>query len=206
MAGAPRGSVNLLAGGNGRLDITASGTITKLAGNQLVRTRAMYRDKGFITLVPDLAPDMKVGADGVLAGYRVSQNYADDVGAMVLHLRTIKRSPVVVIGPLASKILAAAVVVAKERTATTTPVTITPSTAHPRPWLRTAWWRPDLRAGIVLLTRRPGAPSAACRRRLPGGRRQGLQPSPRQGPQRQDLRDRNSRCARGSRPGDRRRG
>ena len=37
------GSVILLAGGNGRLDITAAGEITKLTGNQLVRTRAKYR-------------------------------------------------------------------------------------------------------------------------------------------------------------------
>src|SRR5262249_40030041 len=70
-------------------------------------------------------------------------------------------SPVVAVGPLASRILAAALVVAEERAATTTPVTITPSTAHPRPGLRTAWWRPDLRAGIVPLTRRPGAPPVA---------------------------------------------
>jgi hypothetical protein len=44
----------------------------------------------------------------------------------------------VVIGPLASRILAAVVVVAKAREATTAPVKITPSTAHPRPWLRAA--------------------------------------------------------------------
>ena len=50
------GSVILLAGGNGRLDITAAGEITKLTGNQLVRTRAKYRAKGYNTLVPDLAP------------------------------------------------------------------------------------------------------------------------------------------------------
>ena len=47
-------------------------------------------------------------------------------------------SPVVVIGPLASRILAAVVVVAKARVATTAPVAITPSTAHLRPRLRAA--------------------------------------------------------------------
>src|SRR5262245_7364044 len=66
--GAPKGAVILLAGGNGRLDITANGTIAKLSGNQLVRTRALYRVRGYDTLVPDLAPDMKVGSDGVLNG------------------------------------------------------------------------------------------------------------------------------------------
>ncbi len=81
------GSVILLAGGNGRLDITAGGEITKLTGNQLVRTRAKYRAKGYYTLVPDLAPDMKVGSDDVVSGYRVSLNYAKDIGAMVKYLR-----------------------------------------------------------------------------------------------------------------------
>lgn len=96
--GPAKGSVILLAGNNGRLDITPAGQITKLNGNQLVRTRANYQAKGFDTLVPDLAPDMKVGANDVLAGYRVSQDYANDIGAMVKYLRMNGREPVVVIG------------------------------------------------------------------------------------------------------------
>lgn len=96
--GAAKGSVILLAGGNGRLDITPSGEITKLTANQLVRTRAMYQAKGYDTLVPDLAPDMKVGADDVVSGYRVSSNYAKDVAAMVIWLRGHAAQPVVIIG------------------------------------------------------------------------------------------------------------
>ena len=96
--GPPKGSVILLAGGNGRLDITAGGEITNLINNQLVRTRAKYQAKGYDTLVPDLAPDMKVGADDVLPGYRVSLNYANDIGAMVKYLRMHGHEPVVVIG------------------------------------------------------------------------------------------------------------
>ena len=93
-----KGSVILLAGGNGRLDITPAGEMTKLTGNQLVRTRGKYRAKGYHTLVPDLAPDMKVGNDDVLSGYRVSLNYAKDIGAMVRYLRAHGAEPVVVIG------------------------------------------------------------------------------------------------------------
>jgi hypothetical protein len=94
----PKGAVILLAGGDGRLDITAAGVITKLTANQLVRTRAMYRAKGYLTLVPDLAPDMKVGT-GVLSGYRKSPAYAQDVGAMVTVLRKqLAGKPVTVIG------------------------------------------------------------------------------------------------------------
>ena len=93
-----KGAVILLAGGNGRLDISPQGQITKLTGNQLVRTRAMYQARGYDTLVPDLAPDMKVGSDDVMAGYRVSLNYARDIGAMVNHLRRKGAARVVVIG------------------------------------------------------------------------------------------------------------
>jgi hypothetical protein len=96
--GVVKGSVVLLAGSNGRLDISAAGEITKLTGNQLVRTRAMYQAKGYDTLVPDLAPDMKVGSDDVVSGYRVSFNYAKDIGAMVKYLRMHGKEPVVVIG------------------------------------------------------------------------------------------------------------
>ncbi len=100
------GSVILLAGGNGRLDITAAGTITKLANNQLVRTRAKYAQAGFVTLVPDLAPDLKVGANGVVANYRVGEPHALDIGAMVVHLQAIK-PPVIVIGTSRGSIAAA---------------------------------------------------------------------------------------------------
>jgi hypothetical protein len=96
--GPAKGAVILLAGGNGRLDITPTGEITKLTGNQLVRTRAKYRAKGYYTLVPDLASDMKVGTDDVVPGYRVSLNYAKDIGAMVKYLRGRGADPVVVIG------------------------------------------------------------------------------------------------------------
>jgi hypothetical protein len=101
-AGRPKGSVILFAGGNGRLDITneggGQGSITKLTGNQLVRTRAQYQAKRYITLVPDLAPDMKVGASDVQPGYRASADFAADVGAMVAYLRTLSRKPVTAIG------------------------------------------------------------------------------------------------------------
>jgi hypothetical protein len=104
------GSVILLAGGNGRLDITAKGRITKLANNQLVRTRAKYAEAGFVTLVPDLAPDLKVGTNGVVPNYRVGEPHALDIGAMVVHLRSANKLPVIVIGTSRGSISAANVV------------------------------------------------------------------------------------------------
>src|SRR5437660_7434607 len=71
----PKGAVILLAGGDGRLDITPDGAISKLRFNQLVRTRAFYERSGYVTLVPDIAPGFKVGAAGVVDLYRASQAF-----------------------------------------------------------------------------------------------------------------------------------
>src|SRR5262245_9148390 len=94
----PKGAVILFAGGDGRLDITPAGDITKLRFNQLVRTRALYASAGYVTLVPDIAPSFKAGASGVVELYRASRAFAQDVGAMVKYLRGIVPKPVVVVG------------------------------------------------------------------------------------------------------------
>jgi dienelactone hydrolase len=94
----PKGAVILLAGGNGRLDIAADGTITKLRQNQLVRSRERYAQAGYATLVPDIAPDFKVGALAVAEGYRAKPAYAQDIGAAVRLLRGIVSKPVVAVG------------------------------------------------------------------------------------------------------------
>ena len=86
-AGEPKGAVILFAGGNGRLDIRSDGTIRFLQQNFLVRARALFARAGYATLVPDLAKDMKQGDADVVAGYRMSQNYAEDVEQMVRHMR-----------------------------------------------------------------------------------------------------------------------
>jgi hypothetical protein len=56
--GAPAGSLILLAGGDGRLDIGPGGSFAHLRGNQLVRTRHAYAARGFAVLVPDLGVDL----------------------------------------------------------------------------------------------------------------------------------------------------
>jgi dienelactone hydrolase len=96
--GEAKAAVILFAGGHGRLDIAANGTIGQLRGNQLVRTRELYRRAGLLTLVPDLARDMKQGESGVVNRYRASKAYADDMGAMVAWLRALGARRVVVVG------------------------------------------------------------------------------------------------------------
>jgi hypothetical protein len=85
----PVGSVILLAGGHGRLDLGADGRIGWGAGNQLVRTRAAYARAGYLTLVPDIAPDLKT-ANGVVDRYRYGAPHARDIGALVQHVRGLK--------------------------------------------------------------------------------------------------------------------
>lgn len=56
--GTTKGSLILMAGGNGHLDIGAGGEIGSLKGNQLVRTRHAYAASGFAVLVPDATIDV----------------------------------------------------------------------------------------------------------------------------------------------------
>ncbi|MCA3633756.1 MAG: alpha/beta hydrolase [Methylobacterium sp.] len=51
--GKPRGSIILMAGGDGYLGITGDGEITSLHGNSLIRTRRSYANAGFATLALD---------------------------------------------------------------------------------------------------------------------------------------------------------
>ncbi len=92
----PVGSVVLLAGGHGNLSIAPDGAIGWGASNQLVRTRASYANAGFVTLVPDIAPDLKRGFD-VKPRYRFSEEHARDIGALVEYLRGIS-PPVYLVG------------------------------------------------------------------------------------------------------------
>lgn len=101
----PSASVILLAGGHGKLDLSADGKIGWGAGNQLVRTRASYARAGFVTAVPDIAPDLKTPT-GTVNYYRINQSHADDIGALVKHLRAMK-PPVIVVGTSRGAISAA---------------------------------------------------------------------------------------------------
>lgn len=73
---APRASVILMPGGNGYIGAAPGGVITRLKGNQLVRTRKAYEARGLAVLVVDAGVDL---------------------AAAVNYMRKIK-SPVTVIG------------------------------------------------------------------------------------------------------------
>ena len=90
------GSVILLAGGHGNLSLTADGKIGWGGANQLVRTRAAYAKAGYLTLVPDVATDLKVRRDVVLR-YRWSPEHAEDIGRLVQYARSLS-APVYLVG------------------------------------------------------------------------------------------------------------
>jgi dienelactone hydrolase len=82
-AGPPRGAVILLAGGDGSLDLSETGSIRALANNLLVRTRAAYAAAGWLVALPDLPLDIWRARPGS----RVSAEHAADLGQVVALLR-----------------------------------------------------------------------------------------------------------------------
>ena len=100
----PIGSVVLMAGGDGVLNIDPSGTIgSDLRGNHLVRTRAGYARAGYAVFVPDVASDQKG-----TRGYRFTTAYGEDVAAVVAAARQVAR-PVAIIGTSRGALAVAAV-------------------------------------------------------------------------------------------------
>jgi hypothetical protein len=53
-----RAGIILVAGGDGNLAISADGQIMRLRGNQLIRTRGMYRAAGLAVLTVDIGVDL----------------------------------------------------------------------------------------------------------------------------------------------------
>lgn len=88
----PVGSVILLAGGTGVLDLAEDGRIGGLAQNHLIRTRQAYVRAGYAIFVPDIAQDLK-GTDR----YRFNAPHATDLAAVVSAARGVG-GPVFVIG------------------------------------------------------------------------------------------------------------
>ena len=90
---APVGSIVLMAGGDGVLDLDPQGNIgSGLRENHLVRTRAAYVKAGYAVFVPDIASDQRG-----TRGYRFTANYANDVAAVVAEAHKVA-PPVAIVG------------------------------------------------------------------------------------------------------------
>lgn len=101
---APVGSVVLMAGGDGALDLDAQGNIgSALKGNHLVRTRADYAKAGYAVFVPDVASDQRG-----TRGYRFGSDYASDVALVIAEARK-GAPPVAIVGTSRGALSVAAV-------------------------------------------------------------------------------------------------
>lgn len=107
----PIGSVVLLAGGPGVLNIDEAGKVNKLSGNQLVRSRAFYVRAGFATAVPDIASDLKDTQN-----YRGNgATHGRDIAAVIAHMRAI-RGPVALVATSRGALSAATVMLRQSDT------------------------------------------------------------------------------------------
>jgi len=88
----PVGSVILLAGGTGVLDLGDDGRMGGMSQNHLVRTRQAYVRAGYAIFVPDMASDLK----GTQL-YRFGAPHATDLAAVVTAARAVG-GPVFIIG------------------------------------------------------------------------------------------------------------
>ncbi|HZT47687.1 MAG TPA: hypothetical protein VFA64_06915 [Hyphomicrobiaceae bacterium] len=82
-----KGAVILLAGGHGNLRLSRDGAIGWGRRNLLVRSRGLFADAGYVTLVPDMAADL----EGTPL-YRATLAHAQDIGFLVRHLRSMAGS------------------------------------------------------------------------------------------------------------------
>lgn len=86
-------SVVLFAGGHGRLAIDDYGTIHKLGGNFLVRSRDYFAREGMMVAVVDTPSDRRT-----LHNFRTSLAHALDIKGVIAYLRQKKDVPVWLVG------------------------------------------------------------------------------------------------------------
>lgn len=126
-----KGTLILLAGGGGHLDLDGLGCAQKLKGNSLVRSQARFQREGFATALVD-APSDHHGMDG-LGGFRAQAAHAEDLGKVIADVRARVPGPVWVVGTSRGAISATNAASRLEGTdgvVLTSPVTV--GTAHGR--------------------------------------------------------------------------
>jgi pimeloyl-ACP methyl ester carboxylesterase len=86
----------LLVGGGGTLNLDDKGCPRSLSGNVLMRMRPLFHGAGFVTVLVD-APSDSSGGDG-LAGFRTAPQHADDLGRVIVDVRTRTNGSVWLVG------------------------------------------------------------------------------------------------------------
>jgi hypothetical protein len=82
--GQPRAAVILLAGGNGVLRLSPSGTIGSLSLNFLIRLRDQFARHDLFVAALDAASDNQGGMDGAI---RLSGTHAQDIGRVIADIK-----------------------------------------------------------------------------------------------------------------------
>ncbi len=104
-AGQPRAAVILLAGGNGALRLSPSGSIGSLGGNFLIRAREQFTRHDLFVAALDAASDRQGGMNGQV---RLSEQHAQDIGKVMADVKNrTGGTPVWLIGTSAGTLSAA---------------------------------------------------------------------------------------------------
>ena len=90
-----KASLVLFAGGKGKLKLGSDKY--KSNGNFLIRTRQLFIDKGFTTILID-APSDKQGKLGMLKGFRNTQEHVQDIEAVLDYIKTLNDKPIWLVG------------------------------------------------------------------------------------------------------------
>lgn len=93
----PVASVILFAGGKGALDLQGSSSMNWGENNFLVRTRDMFASQGFAVAVVD-APSDRHDEQGMLGGFRDSEEHVIDIDEVINYLKTEIKLPVWLVG------------------------------------------------------------------------------------------------------------
>ena len=91
----PIANLVLFAGGKGKIKLNSSRY--KNNKNFLVRSRQLFIDRGFTTILID-APSDKQGKLGMLKGFRNSPEHVQDVKTVINYVRSLNNKPIWLIG------------------------------------------------------------------------------------------------------------
>ena len=91
----PKANLILFAGGKGKIKLN-SGKY-KSNNNFLIRSRQLFIDSGYVTVLID-APSDKQDKLGMLKGFRNSQEHLQDMEVVIDHIRTLNNKPIWLIG------------------------------------------------------------------------------------------------------------
>ena len=90
-------AVILFTGGRGMLDLAEWDGKGNPSKNFLVRSRKLFAGHGFLVAVPDAPSDLIGSYDGLL-GFRLVEEHAQDIRAVIRYLRRFTQGPVFLIG------------------------------------------------------------------------------------------------------------